>query len=173
MNDHPERRMVLRGMLGGCAITVGLPFLERTLNCGGTALANGRPLPVRFGTWFWGLGTNKELSTPRKTGADFDVPGELGPLASVKGHINYFSAYSCDTDGRPNFVHHSGVGLLRCGRAPSDSKALPSETIDVTIADAIGAATRFRSLEMTATGDPGHSYSARGPSAVNPPEVSA
>jgi hypothetical protein len=168
-----DRRMVLRGTLGGCAITVGVPLLECALNVGGTALADGRPIPTRFGTWFWGLGTNKEHSTPLKLGPDFDLRGELEPLAAVKQHINYFSHYTCNTDGRPNFVHHSGAGLLRCGQAPSDSKALPSETIDVTISDLIGGASRFPSLEMTATGDRSHSYSARGPSAVNPPEASA
>jgi len=173
MSKFPDRRMVLRGTLGGGAITVGVPFLECFLNAGGTALANGRPIPTRFGTWFWGLGTNKEHSTPLKVGAGYDLRGELKPLAAVQKHINYFSGYASDTDGRPNFVHHSGVGLLRCGRAPSDSKALPSETIDVTIADLIGGASRFRSMEMTATGDRSHSYSARGPSAVNPPEASA
>ena len=40
------------------------------------------------------------------------------------------------------------------------------------IADAIGADTRFRSLEMTATGDPKHSYSCRSAGRHQPREVS-
>lgn len=168
-----DRRMVLRGALAGGAITVGIPFLDCFLDTNGEALASGRSIPTRFGTWYWGLGTNKERSSPLQTGADYDVRGELEFLRPVRKHINYFSNYAATTDGRPNFVHHSGVGILRCGQAPVDSKALPSETIDVTVADAIGGGTRFRSLEMTATGDRSHSYSARGPNTINPPEVSA
>lgn len=62
------RRNVLRGMLNGSAVAVGLPFLELFLNGNGTALADGAPLPTRFGTWFWGLGMNKEIFTPTKFG---------------------------------------------------------------------------------------------------------
>ena len=52
------RRNLLRGMMGGAAVTVGLPFLDCFLNTNGTALADGQALPVNFGTWFWGLGLN-------------------------------------------------------------------------------------------------------------------
>ena len=46
-----SRRRVLRGTMGGAAVTVGLPFLDAFLNNNGTALAaTGQPLPVRFGT---------------------------------------------------------------------------------------------------------------------------
>ena len=50
-----NRRRLLRGMLGGGAVTLALPFLDCMLNSNGTALAGGRPLPIRFGTWNWGL----------------------------------------------------------------------------------------------------------------------
>jgi len=149
MSKSVNRRTVLRGMLGGAAITVGIPLLECCLNNSGTALADGLPIPTRFGTWYWGLGTNKERSSPLKLGVDYDFRGELEPLRQVSKHINFFSRYATRTDGRPNFVHHTGVGILRCGQAPVDSKALPSETIDVTVSDAIGGASRFRSLEVT------------------------
>ena len=55
MNKDLTRRRILRGMVGGGAVTLGLPFLDCMLNTNGTALAGGRPLPVRFGTWNWGL----------------------------------------------------------------------------------------------------------------------
>ena len=50
------RRALLRGMLGGAAVSVALPFLDIFLNDHGTALASGAPLPLRFGTWFWAMG---------------------------------------------------------------------------------------------------------------------
>jgi Protein of unknown function (DUF1552) len=167
-----DRRTVLRGMLSGTAVTVALPFLECFLNSHGTALASGAPMPVRFGTWFWGLGMNKKLFIPDKLGPDFDLKEELSAIRPVKDYINLFSRYRVITDGRPNLCHYTGWVVLRCGQAPADKESLPSESIDVTVADSIGGGTRFRSLEMTATGDKLHSYSFRSAQSVNPPEVS-
>ena len=53
-----SRRRVLRGMLGGAAVTVGLPLLDCFLDSNGAALAAGAPLPPCFGTWFYGCGLN-------------------------------------------------------------------------------------------------------------------
>lgn len=66
MKSKITRRRVLRGMLGGAAVTVGLPFLECFLNANGTALASGTPIPTRFGTWFWGLGMNPSVFVPKR-----------------------------------------------------------------------------------------------------------
>ena len=43
------RRDVLRGTVGGAAISVALPFLDCFLDDHGQALASGAPLPLRFG----------------------------------------------------------------------------------------------------------------------------
>ena len=64
-----NRRRVLRGLLDGAAVTVALPFLNVFLNENGTALAaTGNELPLRFGTWFWGLGVDPGSSSPRAWG---------------------------------------------------------------------------------------------------------
>jgi hypothetical protein len=173
MSRRIDRRTVLRGVLQGAAITVGIPMLECFLDSSGTALADGAPLPIRFGTWFWGLGLNKTYSTPATFGSGYEVVGELEPLAPVKSHINLFNNYLATTDGRPNFVHHTGAVILRCGEAPVDRlQVADSESLDVTIADAIGGASRFQSLDAAATGNRNHSYSFRNANAVNPPEIS-
>ena len=49
-----SRRTVLRGMLGGAGVALGLPLLDVMLDERGEALANGSPLPTRFGLWWWG-----------------------------------------------------------------------------------------------------------------------
>ena len=46
-----DRRRLLRGMLNGGAVTLALPLLNTFLNGNGNALADGKPMPVRFGTW--------------------------------------------------------------------------------------------------------------------------
>ena len=49
-----RRRVVLRGLLNGAAVTVALPILDCMLDSRGVAFAGaGDVLPVCFGTWFW------------------------------------------------------------------------------------------------------------------------
>src|SRR5688500_4285222 len=86
-----NRRRMLRGMLNGGAVTVALPLLDGLLNGNGNAMADGSPIPVRFGTWFWGLGMQKKIFVPTKIGADFDLPEEIASWAPVKKDINLFT----------------------------------------------------------------------------------
>src|SRR5690242_10970006 len=74
------RRRALKGLLNGAAVTVALPFLDCFLNNHGTALASGAPLPVRFGTWFWGLGFNPGRGVSKKTGQGIEFLEECQPL---------------------------------------------------------------------------------------------
>src|SRR5688572_4034099 len=97
-----NRRSVLRGMLGGTAVTVGLPFLECFLNNHGTALADGTPIPVRFGSWFWALGMNRKLFTPDKVGSHYDLKTELAAIKPVQDYINLFSHYRLPRDKEPS-----------------------------------------------------------------------
>ena len=111
-----SRRRVLRGMLNGSLVAVSLPFLDCFLNENGTALAaTNSPLPTRFGTWFWGLGMNAPAFTPKKVGADFDLPDEIASLKDVKQYLNLFTNFTIPTDTNPNLCHHSGWVALRCG----------------------------------------------------------
>ena len=64
-----SRRRALRGMLNGGVVTLGLPLLNCFLNDSGTAMASGAPLPLRFGTWFWGLGMDSTVFVPTTVGA--------------------------------------------------------------------------------------------------------
>ena len=129
-----SRRRVLRGMLNGAAVTVGLPLLNCFLNDNGTALASGAPMPVRFGTWFWGLGMSSSMFVPKKIGADYDLPEELLPLERVRQHINLYTNFNAFRDSAPNLCHYTGWIVCRTGIAPIASEDKPGETIDVTIA---------------------------------------
>src|SRR3954463_7754742 len=105
-----SRRRVLEGMLGGAAVTVGLPFLDCFLNESGTALAaTGRELPVCFGTWFNGLGLNPGFWEPKKTGAGYDVSPQLEPLRRFTDKINVFSSMRVHLDGHTPRVHETGA----------------------------------------------------------------
>ena len=174
MSEKIHRRRFLRGAFGGAAVALALPFLDIFLDDNGEALAaTGEDLPVRFGTWFWGLGMDKKIFVPQKIGADYDLPEQLAPLKDVRQYVNVFSNYNVQRDGRSNLCHYTGWVGLRCGHAPSTRSDLPAPSLDVNISDAIGGGTRFRSLEMAATGNPRHSYSFRSADAINAPETTA
>lgn len=169
-----NRRNALKGILGGGAVSVGLPYLELFLNTNGTALAaTGTELPVRFGTWFWGLGVDPVPFKPKMLGKITEVPEQLKPLERVKDYLNVYTNYHVFTDGRPNLCHYSGWVALRTGSTPVGRGNIPGQSIDVSIADVIGGGTRFRALNMAATGSARDSFSFRSGDAVNPPEISA
>lgn len=167
-----SRRRVLRGMLNGGAVTVALPLLNCFLNESGTALANGRPMPIRFGTWAWGLGMTEQIFVPKKLGADFDLPEEIAAWAPIKRHVNLITNTTAFRDTYQNLCHYTGWVIARTGAAPKDSNDIPGETIDVTIANQIGRSTRFKSLSATATGDVRNTYSYENANTPNPPEWS-
>jgi hypothetical protein len=168
------RRRLLQGMLNGAAVTVGLPFLDCFLNTNGTALAaTGKELPPVFGTWFWGMGLTPGRWEPKTIGAGYDLPPEIKHLATFKDRINVFSGLRLFTDGKAFNPHGSGAIAMMTGDVPREkgiSDQLPS--LDNILADTIGRSTRFRSLEMSATGDPKDCYSYRGGQTINAAEVS-
>ena len=172
MNPTLTRRTFLRGSLGGAAFTLGLPVFDALLNDAGTAWADGAPLPVRFGTWFWGCGMNPERWNPSTVGTGWERTLELAPVESVREYLNVLTGFNVALDGHANHPHISGVMGMLTGGAPPKPKDVPAATLDLLISDVIGGSTRFRSLEMAATGSPRHSYSIRDETVKNPSEVS-
>jgi hypothetical protein len=168
-----DRRTALRGMMKGAGVMVGLPLLDIFLDGNGAAMAaTGAPVPVRFGTWFWGLGVNPPRWFPSKTGKDYEITPELEPIRALKAKINILGDFAVPLDGKPNLPHTSGGIGIRTGFATTAEGGLPAPSFDVLIGDQIGTRTRFRSLEVSATGDPRNSLSGRGNGNLNPAEIS-
>jgi hypothetical protein len=169
------RRNVLKGMLAGSAVTVALPLLDCFLDDNGEALASGAPIPVRFGTWFWGCGINSARWIPDKTGTDYDLKAELKPIEPFKKKVTVLSGFNCVLGGKPALMHWSGIMGTFTGVAPSKGGTAggtaDAPTIDCLVADTVGTATRFRSLEIACTGQQNVSYSMRAGDTVNPSEI--
>jgi hypothetical protein len=151
-----NRRSFLRGFLSGAAVCVGLPVLDRFLNGNGSAFADGAKLPVRFGTYFWGLGLTDTSAggtrwVPGKTGYDYEITPELESLKPVKNKVSVFSGFRAIGDGRPNLVHWSGHASILSGIAPALSGRFDGPSLDTKIADAIGTSTRFKVLDIDAS----------------------
>jgi hypothetical protein len=171
LNDLGRRRF-LRGMLGGGVVTLGLPLLNCFLNDNGTAFASGAPLPLRFGTWSWGLGMNSKIFIPTKVGADYNLPEELSALAAVRQHVNIYTNFNAMRDSSPNLCHYTGWIIMRAGSAPIGAEDKPGETIDVAIARVIGRNARFQTVTATANGDVRTSFSYENANSVNAAEAS-
>lgn len=171
MPRFPDRRTVLRGVIGGLAVGVALPTLDLFLDDGGVAYADTTKLPVRFGTYFWGLGLTPGRWTPKTIGADYDLQPELETLGDLKRKVSVFSGFNTITDGKPNIVHWTGHGGILTGVAPSKDKVFDRPSFDTAIADAVGGGTRFRSLELTPFGNERLSYSTRTGVSFNTPET--
>ena len=175
MNARFDRRSLMRGALGGAAVVMGIPALDMFLDGNGFAYADGRKLPVRFGTYFWGLGLTDTPTVsrwvPKTTGRDWAITPELQTLASVKNKVSVFSGFRAIGDGRPNLVHWSGSASIMTGMAPAVSGVFEAPSFDTTVADSIGGASRFKALDLTPTGKP-ISYSTRTGRAFATPEVS-
>lgn len=165
------RRTILRGMLGGSAISIGLPVLECFVNSNGTAFASGTGFPSRFGLFFWGNGNLPERWNPVGEGADYTLSEQLQPLQEVQSLISVISGMKVFV---PNEVPHmSGAAGILSGSSLDTSgggETFQVPSVDQIIAQELGGETRFRSIEVATQPSGGLSYN--GPYNTNPPEQS-
>lgn len=177
-----DRRTVLRGLLGGAAVSVGLPTLEAMLDVNGEALATGDPLPDRFGLWFWGNGVRPERWIPTTTGSNWTPRDETMPLLPLREYISVVSGCEIKTATHP---HHSGMTGILTGKhylqvgntRDTIVSTFDGPSVDVIAANAYNASTSLRSLEVGVTRfwgtDEGTTFqhlSHNGPNAPNPSE---
>ena len=166
-----SRRTILRGAVNGAAVGMALPFLDIFLDVNGQAMAaTGQRLPLRFGTWIWGCGFIPERWIPTTEGADYAMPADLEPLAPYRKQMALFTGFDVKLDGVANKPHVTGNLGLRTG-LPVPNETVGAPTIDVLIGEQIGKGSRFRSIELSASGIE-RSYSARGAGSPNPSETS-
>ena len=101
---------------------MGLPFLDCFLNSKGQAQTNGRPLPTRFNTFFWGCGLTASLWIPKTAGTDYDMTVQLKPLEPYRKKLNVFSGLRVPLDSKPNGQHWSGLAAAATGIAPFQTR---------------------------------------------------
>ena len=169
-----SRRAVLRGMVGGgIAVTVPLPRLAGMLNDNGTAYAAGGPLPVRFGSWFFGNGIIPSRWVPPKTGvgASWELSEQLSPLQVVKPYISVITGL---TIKGPDISPHVAMPVQALTAAQTGSGRVQLPTIDQVAAGITNTSTLYpKGIHVgmsTAGGTMNISFS--GPNAPNPPEMS-
>jgi hypothetical protein len=170
-----HRRAVLKGLLQGAAVTLPLPFLDCFLDTNGQALAaTGTELPVRLGTWYWGMGhtPGHAIREKRQTAPGIEFLEETSALKPFESQMNFFSGFGMPLDGRSNYTHHTGWVGSRTGVVPQKEGDVPAPTLDLLIADVIGTGTRFKTIDASSAGIPKENYSARSAESRAPAEVS-
>jgi hypothetical protein len=169
-----SRRRVLRGLLHGAGVAVALPMLDCFLNESGTAFAaslGGGRLPTLFGTWFWPLGMAPGQWEPDATGTDFKFGPQLQALNGIKSKVNLYSGLQVFLDGKAHEPHATSVGVAMTGRAMNADSGY-ARSLDEAVAAQFGGRTRFPSLTVACDGATSSTWSARGPGALNPAEIS-
>jgi hypothetical protein len=181
-----SRRTLLRGVVGGAAVGIGLPPLEAMFNANGTAYAQGTAIPKRLGVFFWGNGVKLDRWTPANTGSTWTPSSALEPLTAIKDYVSVISGMDIKTGNARG--HHAGtVGIL--SGAPFIEQPHPNSpyastfsapSIDQVAAGVIGKTTKFKSLEVGVSkrvvggeGTTLHYLSHNGPDSANPPEYDA
>jgi hypothetical protein len=168
-----NRRFFLRGLFQGSTVVVALPFLDCFLDNRGQALAaTGARIPTRFATYFWGCGLTKELYLPKTEGLNYEVTPQLIALDPYRKKINVISGMRAILDDNPNYQHWTGVGAINTGISPSKMNEFDTQTLDLTIAEAIGHSTRFKTVSANCSGDKRESYSSLGGANIIPAEDS-
>lgn len=153
------RRTLLRGMMGGAAVSVGLPLLEAMLNRNGDAHAGGAPLPKRFVQVMFGCGVQLDRWEPAQTGSDWELSAQLTPFAPVKEYLSICTGLRNHFGGSP-ITHHEGMcvfngyDFVHRPDLPGFASDWGGPTIDQRVADAIEASGFIgskRSLQLGLT----------------------
>ncbi len=131
------RRIFLRGLIaGGISVAVPLPRLFGMLNSNGTAFADGTPLPLRFGTWFFGNGIIPDRWNPKTTGTGnaWALSEELAPLQEVKPWLSVLSGLAIKI---PNNAPHASMPSAALSGAQVNGNATGLATIDQLVANVL------------------------------------
>jgi hypothetical protein len=167
---------------GGAVAVVGLPLLEAMLNTHGDALAAGEPLAKRYLVWFFGNGNIPNRWTPAMTGPNWtsEQTAPLDKNPEVKKYVSILSGFNNKSPKK--ITHHEGMAIFSGHPFSGWDGGLTSyaggPTLDQVIADKIGGATIFKSVELGISkrlsvmdgGSTMHNLSHRGPNEPKPPE---
>jgi hypothetical protein len=152
-----DRRTLLRGVIGGLGVSLGLPALEIMLNANGTALAAGVPLPKRFGVFYWGGGIVHSTWTPSSTGTGWPLPASFADWTpDVQKYLTLATGIN-HPESSPGHIPARGVALssshdltINTSKDPGTYRGqdMPEPTIDSIVADAWKGQTVFDAIQI-------------------------
>jgi Protein of unknown function (DUF1552) len=145
------RRTFLRGL----GTAMALPLLEAmALPRKALAMGESSASPKRMAFIYIPNGANMEDWTPSTMGSDFELPPILEPLQPVKRDLLVISGLAHDKarpngDGAGDHARASAAFLTGCqARKTPGADIKVGVSVDQVVAQKIGKATRFASLEL-------------------------
>lgn len=151
-----DRRTLLRGTLRGLAVAVALPAFDIMLDESGTALAQGAPLPLRFGVFHWGCGINHSAWVPQQTGTNYTLPYAFEPFAELKPYLTIITGTN-HAGSSPGHIPARGIALSSSHdmtKCQGDCVGVyrgqnhPEPSVDVIAAEAWAGQAKYDSLEI-------------------------
>jgi hypothetical protein len=160
MNPMALPKLGRRTVLRGFGTALALPWLEALLP--GVARAAGRAAepreaPQRTAFLYVPNGVHMPDWTPAVEGREFELPHVLAPLAPFREHVTVLSGLAHDKarangDGPGDHARAAAAFLTGVQPLKSDGAVRLGRSADQVIAAALGARTRFRSLELGCEG---------------------
>ena len=148
-----SRRTVLRGL----GVSLALPWLEAMVPASVLA-ADAVKSPTRMAFLYVPNGVMMESWTPAKEGADFELPKTLLPLKGVREDLTVLTGLTADK-ARPNGDgpgdHARAMSAFLTGAQPKKTAGANIKvgvSVDQHVAQKVGKATKFASLEIGCEG---------------------
>ena len=148
-----------RTFLRGAGATLALPLLDAMWPV--TALADGHAAPVRFLAYYVPNGIHMQSWTPAESGRDYALTPILQPLAAHRDDLLVLSGLRNDP-ARPDGPgdHAAGTGSFLTathvfkteGANIRNAVSIDQVIANGLVANDLGEATRFRSMELGAEG---------------------
>jgi hypothetical protein len=154
-----KKHLSRRTFLKGAGVTIALPFLDAMVPAS-TPLAQTAAVPLqRFGFFYVPMGSIMRQWTPEQTGSDFAFSPILKPLEPFREYVNVMSGfYNTGENG-----HSVSSGTFLSGTVPAKGNVtLLNTTVDQVIAQKIGQASTFPSMEFTTEDHTSHLGSCAG-----------
>ncbi len=144
---HLSRRTFLRGT--GAAIA--LPWLEAMSHAGTLSQISAPKPPVRFACLYFPNGAWMNNWIPKTTGADYELPTSLAPLADVKDNVLVLSGLdkknSHEGDGHYAKTANFLTGM-HVNKTPGRDISAGGTSMDQIAAQKVGTRTPLPSLEL-------------------------
>lgn len=143
-------RISRRTMLRGAGAMIALPLLDAMLPAKACAAKKAKA-PVRMACMYFPNGVWMDTWTPKGTGADYELPYALEPLAEFKSSINVFSgldkALSKEGDGHYAKTANFLTGL-KVTKTTGKDISVGGISMDQLAASHVGHNTPLPSLEL-------------------------
>lgn len=142
-----------RTLLRGAGVAVALPLLDAMSPTTARGAVAAKP-PLRLGFLYVPNGKHMPDWTPKQTGANFDVPAILQPVAHLKDKLSMLTNLTLDGarahgDGPGDHARSAAAFLTGAHPKKTDGADIRNGiSIDQALAQSIGSQTRFASLEM-------------------------